>query len=237
MCEQMQPPKLVLLPGMDGTGELFTPFVDALPDAYETIAARFPTYACNSYSELAGLVRSLLPESDPFVIVAESFSTPLAIQLAAERSANLAGLVLCAGFAASPVRGPMRFVLRVLAPLAFRARLPEFLTERLLVGPGASRPLLTQVNDAIAAVQPRVLADRLRTVLRCDARAELANVNVPILYLQAGQDRLVPSRCAEEIQRIRPDSAIARIDGPHLLLQREPQKTADAVVDFIRKLF
>ncbi|HVU46922.1 MAG TPA: alpha/beta hydrolase [Terracidiphilus sp.] len=229
-------PELVLLPGMDGTGELFAPFVEALPDGFETTTVRFPGDESHSYSELVEVVRRQLPESNLFVVVAESFSTPLAIELAAARPTNLAGLVLCAGFAARPVRGPIRYVLPVLMALAFRTTLPRFLAEHLLLGPGVQEPLLTQVRDAVISVRPRVLLDRLRAILRCDVRAELEKVDVPILYLQATQDRLVPSGCGEEIRQIRPDVVIRRIDGPHLLLQREPHIAADVVSAFVRKL-
>jgi surfactin synthase thioesterase subunit len=35
-------PKLVLLPGMDGTSELFAPFIAALPKDFEPIPIRYP---------------------------------------------------------------------------------------------------------------------------------------------------------------------------------------------------
>jgi len=229
-------PKLVLLPGMDGTGELFAQFLEALPREIETVTARYPVDACLSYFELAEIVRPLLPESDPFVILAESFSTPLAIQCAAARPANLVGLILCAGFATTPMREPMRLVLQMIAPLVFRARLSKPVAERVLIGHGAPERLFVQVREAITCVQPKVLADRLRMVLRCDARAELAKVDAPILYLQAVRDRPVPSRCAEEIARLKPTVTIMRVEGPHLVLQREPRRTADAVVNFVQAL-
>ena len=73
--------RLVLLPGMDGTGDLFADFVSALPDGFETGIVRYPTEIFLSYSELMPLVQSLAPASEPFVLVAESFSTPLALSL------------------------------------------------------------------------------------------------------------------------------------------------------------
>lgn len=38
--------KLVLLPGMDGTGELFAGFVTALPDTFETTTIKYPSDNC-----------------------------------------------------------------------------------------------------------------------------------------------------------------------------------------------
>jgi pimeloyl-[acyl-carrier protein] methyl ester esterase len=103
-------PKLILLPGMDGTGELFTDLLEALPDEFETEAVRYPTDGCLSYAQRMPLVKSATTISKPFVLVAESFSTRLAIQYAATHPTNLKGLVICAGFVTSPVRGWFRHV-------------------------------------------------------------------------------------------------------------------------------
>jgi len=46
-------------------------------------------------------------------------------------------------------------------------------------------------------------------------------------------DKVVPKSCLEEIQRIKPDIRVAQIDGPHLILQREPEQSANIVAKFI----
>ncbi len=226
--------KLVLLPGMDGTGELFSEFVAALPSSIEATIVRYPTEEALSYQDLEGMVRAACPASEPFILVAESFSTPLAIQCAATHPANLAGIVLCAGFAASPVRGWRRLFGSLLAPLFLRVPLPNFAAKLWLVGPDAQASLLTAVRGAISSVQPRVLVARLRAALKCDVRADLGQIDVPILYLQANGDRLIDASCLEEIRRIKPQIKIVSIDGPHLLFQRQHQIAAEAVVEFAR---
>jgi pimeloyl-ACP methyl ester carboxylesterase len=221
---------------MDGTGNLFADFVKALPGSFETETVRYPNDCCFSYPDLMRRVRSASPVSEPFVLVAESFSTPLAIQFAATNPANLRGLVLCAGFASSPVRGWLRFLGSLLSPFVFRVPLPDFAAKLWLVGPSASPALLSAVKSAISSVPPRVLSARLRAVLECDARTELTQVAMPILYLQAQQDRLVPASSLEEIRRIKPQTLVAEISGPHLLFQRESQQAAEIFTTFVRQL-
>ena len=46
---------LVLLPGMDGTGELFGPLTRALPDDVAVTIVRFPSDELLSYEELLGI--------------------------------------------------------------------------------------------------------------------------------------------------------------------------------------
>lgn len=228
--------KLVLLPGMDGTGSLFDGFIEALPGEFETRTVRFPPDVIHSYGELFRVVQSAVPESDPFLLLAESFSTPLAIQYAAENPANLRGLILCAGFASSPLRGWKRWAYRILAPYLFRTAVPTFAIRQLLVGSSAQPELVGAVREAISKVQPNVLRNRLQLIEECDARVDLARVSVPILYLRATQDRMVLARCGEEVQRINPRTNLTTIAGPHLILQREPKSCADAVVRFVMQL-
>ena len=87
-------PKLVLLPGLDGTGRLFKDFIAALPPTLSAVAVAYPGDRCLPYADLAAIVQSNLPTPEPFVLVAESFSTPLAIACAAKQPLGLKGLVL-----------------------------------------------------------------------------------------------------------------------------------------------
>jgi pimeloyl-ACP methyl ester carboxylesterase len=226
--------KLVLMPGMDGTGKLFSEFVAALPSSFETVIVRYPTEQIFSFAELDGIVRAACPVAEPFLLVAESFSTPVAIKVAATNPANLAGIVLCVGFAASPVRGWRRLAGWLLALLVFRLPISDLVLKFWLIGADAPASLLAAVRSAISSVQPKVLAGRLWEVLKCDVRADLNLVAVPILYLQAKGDRLVSGSCLEEIGRIRPQMKVVSIEGPHLLLQRQPRKVAEAVAEFAR---
>ena len=227
--------RLVLLPGMDGTGDLFEEFVKALPDTFQTVTVRYPTDVCLGYAGLEPFVREAAPVSEPFVLLAESFSTPLAIRYAATNLPNLRGLILCAGFVASPLRGWRRLLALMAAPIVFRLPMPDLFL-RFLVGEDASLNMQAEVRKAISAVKPKVLASRLHAVLACDESAELVQVKMPILYLQASQDRLVPASSHDEIRQISPQMEILFIAGPHLLIQREPRMTAEAVARFVGRL-
>ena len=55
-------------------------------------------------------------------------------------------------------------------------------------------------------------------------------------YVQAAKDRLVKPRCGEEIRRLKPDTVLTSILAPHLVLQRQPQQTAEVIAGFIRNL-
>jgi pimeloyl-[acyl-carrier protein] methyl ester esterase len=225
---------LVLMPGMDGTGELFADFVSCLPHHLPATIIRYSDQPLG-YADLLPLVKRAIPD-DPFVIVAESFSTPLAIELAATHPPNLKALVLCAGFATNPVPRLLRPIASRVTPRLTTLPLPKFAVRRWLTGSTASPTLVAAVRAATASSTPQTRSSRLRHIFACDVRAELARIVVPILCLQPKDDKLIGPSGMEEIHSLKPSATVVHIDGPHLLLQRLPQQTAAIIADFIHQL-
>lgn len=226
----------MLLPGLEGTGTLFADLASELSPRFHIIVARYPTERFLSYQELIPFVQEMFPKSGSFAIVAESFSTPLAVMLAAKPPKNLAGLILCAGFVTSPLRLWSRLARPLVRPMLFRKPPPSLVHKCYSTGFSPPADLEARVRDANRQVDPGVMAARVRAVLECDARKELAGVEVPMLYIQGESDHLVRSKCFEEIRRIRPDVRLAKIAAPHLVLQREPKKAAEIICEFVNSI-
>lgn len=227
---------LVLLPGLDGTGNLFANFVSALTPSLDTRIVRYPTDRLLGYTDLFSIVVDAVPQTQPFVLLAESFSTPLAVRLAATNPASLKGLVICAGFIRNPVRGWLRHMKTLVHPSFFRIPPPRFVIEHFLVGAHAPRELRDDVRRTLRSVSPEVVAFRVRAVMACDASEQLVRVRVPTLYLQAEQDRLARESSFQDIQELKPDTVLASIAAPHLVLQREPRKSAELIAHFVADL-
>ena len=96
-------PSLVLLPGMDGTGDMFRPLLDAFGGTLSSVVVSYPSTEPLRYSELVALARESLPTNGPYVLLGESFSGPIAVTLAAEHPDGLTGLILCASFVSNPI--------------------------------------------------------------------------------------------------------------------------------------
>lgn len=227
--------KMLLLPGLEGSGELFAGLIDELGPRFETRVARYPA-ACRAYADVELIVRKLMAESKPRVIVAESFSTPLAIEIAAELQDEIDGLVLCNGFAANPLSGVESMMAAMSAPWFFYIPLTSVAARMFLVGPEASDGLVEAVQRAITPIAPEVLSARLRCVLRCDARQALQRIRIPVLILHATRDGLIGGAGLREIARIKPDVQVESVDGPHLLLQKEPRKCAEIIGRFAERM-
>ena len=232
----LSPTTLVLLPGLDGTGNLFATFASAVTPTLNTTIVRYPKDRSLSYDELFPSAVDAIPQAQPFVILAESFSTPLAVRLASTNPQNLKALVICAGFVRNPLRGWLRYLKKLAQPELFRIPPPRFLVEHFLIGTQAPRDLRDEICCTMRSVSPNVMAFRVRSVMACDVTAELARVRVPTLYLQAEHDRLVSKSSFEVIREVKPDTVLKVIAAPHFVLQREPYKAANVIVPFIEGL-
>ena len=228
-------PLLVLLPGMDGTARLFQRFDAALrvQTAIATQAIAYPA-APLDYAALEAFVRERLPRNRPFVVLAESFSGPLGAALRADPPPGMRALILCCSFVRNP--RPLLAPLRHLLGLVPFGALPGFALRQVLLAPCSTPPLQTELAAALAQVPPSVLRQRLRAVLEMDASPSFARGSLPVLYLRARHDRLVPPANALQILRQAAGTQLVDIDAPHMLLQAAPAAAADAVAAFLSGL-
>jgi len=222
---------LVLLPGLDGTGLLFADFAASFGSDVKIIVVSYPTDAAVGYSELEPVARSFLPKDQPFFLLGESFSGPIAISIAASRPPGLLGLVLCCSFARSP--RPALAVLRPLLAVAPVAALPLALLSFFVLGRFASSALRRSLAESLAQVSPSALRARARAALSADVSASLPCVGVPVLYLRASEDRVVPRSAAQSIVALAPAAKVLEFPAPHFLLQVLPSQAAVAVREFM----
>jgi pimeloyl-ACP methyl ester carboxylesterase len=225
----------ILLPGFDGTGRLFESFVEALPPQLKASVMAYPVDVPQTYSDLAMRVRSTLPRDRPFVIVAESFSGPIAIRVAAMKPNGLVALVLVGTFIRSPVRFVPAWMRPLLGGYLFRILPPAWLIRWLVAGPDASAALISEAHAAWRLVKPGALASRLQDVLSVNVVDDFRQVTVPMLYLRGTQDRLLAAATVQELQRLHPDLEVVSIASPHFILQRRPVEAAAAISGFLAR--
>ena len=225
---------LILLPGLDGTGLLFQPLIAALPATIKPTIVRYPGDRHLSYEELLPFAMDALPHSDPFILLGESFSGPLAAMVAAHRPKNLLGLILCASFITAPwplIRPAVSIFAR--GPV-FNLYIPykQIRATRRIFHATATRP--DRANAIIGSAH--VFASRVRMVFQVDAREALRSCDVPMLYVKAANDMVVPGRNLRIIQQINPRIAVVTIGSSHMVLQRHPVEAAEAISTFASSL-
>jgi pimeloyl-ACP methyl ester carboxylesterase len=221
---------VVILPGLDATAVLLQEFssrLSGLGSPARVIA--YPPDLVLGYTQLELLVRAQLPVSQPFVLLGESFSGPLAIRVAANPPPGLVGLVLSTTFARAPMAGLLPF-----APLLRFApvRPPMRVLRWLLLGRWATSTLQAQLTLALGSVSPAVLRARAAAALGENVAALLPSITVPVLQLVAAQDRLLSRSAFAALAAGLAHCRTVRIEGPHLLLQTATQACAQEVTAF-----
>jgi pimeloyl-[acyl-carrier protein] methyl ester esterase len=226
-------PNLVILPGLDGTGARIADFVRAVAPAVDARVISFPTDEPLGYLELERLVRAALPADRRFVLLAESFSGPLAIRIGADPPRGLAGVILCGTFAKNPFPW-----LRHVRPLAVRVpvkSLPRWLRAPLMWGSGNPRRAPPKERRAISAVATPVIRHRIGEILSVDESLCLSAIELPTLILTAARDRILPRSATYFLLQSLPLAEVEEIDGPHLLLQSRPGECAGPVLRFVQR--
>jgi pimeloyl-[acyl-carrier protein] methyl ester esterase len=221
--------KLVLLPGLDGTGDMFAPLIAALGATQAQIVS-YPPDREMSYAEHTSHARALMPH-EPFVLLGESFSGPVAIDIAASAPDQLRGLILCCSFARNPL--PFLSPLRGLLPWLPGIRLPPRVLRPLLFGRHGSADLRALHARIMRRVSARTLKARVTAVLSVDHTAALARIRAPILYLRGSEDRLIPASSMSAICSLRPDVQVQTLEAPHFLLQTKATEAARIVQRFM----
>ena len=224
---------LVLLPGMDGTGDLFADFAAALGAGIVPLVVPYPDDPDHDYRALTELVRTQLPTDRPFVLLGECFSGPVAIALAASKPAGLLGLVLCCSFARNPL--PVFNPFKALVPLLPISSGMIGLIMPFILGRFSSPGLRIALRRALDKISPATVRARLRAVQELDYSEKLKDIAVPTLYLQAASDRIVPSSSARHVAILMPAAQVVALQGPHLLLQAVPEQAAIVVNRFVRE--
>ena len=224
----------VLLPGLDGTGRLFEPLLRVLPPEYRPRVVSYPTDRFLGYEELALHAQQSLPADSGCILVAESFSGPIAAIIAGKLPPALRAVVFVASFAWSPLPRVFRWLSPAVRPLVVWPVRSRMVLRTLLVGWDCQPEILELVHSVVRSVPSAILAERLRLILASRQRWAPDNLDVPVLYLAGGRDRLVWKSGVRTIQVLKPDAAIVQLDAPHLLLQTKPRETLEAIQEFLR---
>lgn len=222
------PLPIVLLPGLDGTGDLFEPLVAKAPESFRPIVVRFPELS--AYADLLEEVRRQLPATGNFAVLGDSFSGPLAVAIAREEADRVVAVVLCNSFVAPPAT---RFLRYLPWSLIFAIPPARWIVRCFFVGTDASPAIVSMARAAIKKTPRRVLAGRMRAVFNLPDADEVPRLRVPVLSLSGTKDLLVPN---DALEAWAPDVVRKKIAAPHLLLQAAPEAAWAEISAFFEPL-
>ena len=219
----------VLMPGMDGTGLLFRPLQRHLPAGVESAVVSYPASGPQDYATMARQAAQLVGDR-PCVLVAESFSGPVAVALASEHPGLVRGLVLAASF----VRAPRLPAIAVgIAVIGSRIYPPRWFARRFLFGPAAPETDVQLLYRALAGIPRSVLAERMRVLLA--NRLRPGPPTVPVFYVSGRRD-LLRGLLHATLPASGWNCRRVELDAGHFVLQGRPREAAEAIHAFSQGL-
>lgn len=218
--------RVILLPGLDGTGLLFSPLLKQLPGDINTEVISYPNNENLSYLQLEDYVRSKLPKNEEFIFIAESFSGVIAYNIARTAPSNLMSIIFVASFLKSPLE-ILHLLNRLPLSWLFKQHAPEFVVKHYLLGDKAEMAAVKLFREAISKVSGKILASRFREV--ANLRCVLEKLDIPCAYIQAKDDKLVPANNFNLFRETITDIKIIPVSGPHFILQANPVECAKVI--------
>ncbi|WP_045836923.1 alpha/beta fold hydrolase [Hyphomicrobium sp. 99] len=222
-------PEIVLLPGLDGTGELFDRIVPHLARHFTVTVVRYPPDPTLGYAGYVELVRHKIG-SRPVYVLGESFSGPVAVLIAGQLGAQVQGIVLAATFVKNP--WPSWFIRRCarVHPLAT----PRNLRDAMLMGAYGDPELRSKVETIVQGLSLPVRAARLRAVAGVDVTADFMRLSCPILALHGRSDWLVSKSRMQKVIGEKGRSRMIVFPAAHMLLQTQAAAAATEIIEFTK---
>jgi pimeloyl-[acyl-carrier protein] methyl ester esterase len=199
---------------MHGTSGMMAPLAGLLGTDRDVHVIAYPADVPLGYAALVAYVTERLPPGR-FVILGESFSGPIAIEIAAREPARTAGLIF------APIHPAFSPLVNAVMLGKFTIRHPEIVA--------ALRATLTEISAATAR-------KRMTEALTVDKRPQLAATTCPLLYLAGSRDRMIRRHCVRTILAARPDTQLRQFDAPHMLLETHAPAAAAAIRRFCDEL-
>jgi pimeloyl-ACP methyl ester carboxylesterase len=209
---------VILVSGMDGTGNLFYRQLPLLARSY-----RVATYALRDTSttmeqlvaDLAGVVDAVAPETGRATIIGESFGGALALSFALARPAQVSRLVIINSFPHFTPQVRLHLARIGLRALPWGAmKLIRRLTASRLHSRHTHRAEIRRFMELTAAASRDGYCNRLQVLTGYDVRHRLQDIRVPTLFLASDRDHLVPSVAQAHYMAARvPGSTVRILDG------------------------
>jgi pimeloyl-[acyl-carrier protein] methyl ester esterase len=233
---------ILFLPGMDGTGISFEPLRKVLPKNIPAKVVQYPVDRFLSFEQTVRWVKQQMPSfQENVIVIAESFSGPVAAALVGSGQIKPKCLILCSTFARSP--RPLLLKLLCYLPteylIEYLVKIPctKALFKHVVEGGQAAADLFfdmwQEVNTRVPAA---ILAHRLQIISRVDVRRWLPRITIPCCYIQPTSDKSVPSSCLFDFIELIPDLRVKRLRGPHFILQARPQACLEIIQKFVERI-
>ncbi len=221
--------KLVLIPGMDGTGRLFQWILPYLEPDISVLP--LPSSENQQYAHLASDIMSQLPRED-CILLLESFSSGLA-SILVESAQNVRGVIFVAGFLSAPYERVCRIAKHI--PISKIVSVPpvSWIFRKVFAG-GVDDRVFSVIVDTVDAVPSFLIKERLCSVI--DLKLPDRQFEVPTLCLQGRYDFFSCEKKYHEITSVFKNTSRSLLPASHFVLQTLPKESAMRINIFVKRI-
>ncbi len=219
--------KLILLPGMDGTGQLFEPMINLLPVSIDTTVIPLSSLKEDDAKSQAYEIAKQFGE-EPIMIFAESYSGLIAYQLCQISTLNIKHVFFAASFLARPSYISKFSYLAPISILRFNL-IPKFFLSWLFFGSLNRKDLVDLFLKSLRLVSDATLKKRLKYIANLGEPSN--RIHIPCTYLQATKDKLVSKKAVFQFQKVCANLQIKQLNGGHFIAQSNPKECVEAIIN------
>lgn len=211
------PDPLVLVPGLDGTGLLFYRQVPLLERHFAVTTHRLRDSAVHLDELVEELHERVMAAGGdrPVTLVGESFGGALSMAYALAHPAQVARLVIINSFPYFTPQGRLRLGYHLLRAVPWGVmRIVRRATAFRMHSPRTGAAEIRTFHELMRNTTRTGYLSRLRMLREYDVRARLPELRVPVLFLAADRDHLVPAvKQARLMASLAPHSTVRVLEG------------------------
>jgi 3-oxoadipate enol-lactonase len=212
-------PAIVLVPGMDGTGDLFYRQVPLLQKSYTVATYALRDDATNMEvlaDDLRRVIEQAAPEEKRAIVMGESFGGAIALSTALRYPKHVSGLVILNSFPYFAPQFRLRLGIAAVSLIPWGAMsLVRYATSMLMHSRHTHRDELKKFLELTARSTRMGYRNRLRILKTYDVRDRLRELQCPSLFLAAEKDHLVPSVAQARLMAEHASSATVKVLSGH----------------------
>jgi pimeloyl-ACP methyl ester carboxylesterase len=210
--------KVLLIPGMDGTGKLFSPLLDELPSVVDIQVICLNDLITQNPIEQALEIASLIG-SEEVIILSESYSGYIAYHLSLLPNLNIKHVIFAASFLENPT---WLSRLNKLLPLNLvrSGLIPDMALSSVLFAQRNNNKLVNLFNSSLKLINNSTLRYRLKVIANLVRPSE--SLSVPCTYVQASNDYLVSNKSVDVFKELCININVVKANGGHFIVQSNP---------------
>lgn len=220
--------KIILLPGVDGTGVLFEPFVNIFKADVPVEVIPLTKDSDQSILNQVSIIEDAVGDEE-IILIVESYSGLLAYELAKRNKIRIKQIFFFGCFLQPP-----SFIGKIgrFLPVRLLNIIPDKVIAHILFNRWSSPELISLFRKAIDAGNFSNLKKRIRIIGTYHKPGQV--IDVPCVYVQATMDNLVSAYNIKAFEEVCSNLQVAVVEATHMLLQTQPQEMSQLIHKYLQ---